>query len=107
MKFDFRDYTEDNVAMYCETDEEVLEFSKILDEDGRRWADGSRYTDLLYDAPLYFTFNNDTLFFTKKDDVLNEQFRVLYFSDFAYDDDDNQYPEDSRDINDCINFLLG
>lgn len=62
MKFNFEKWKDKKVCMYCQTEEEMVDFCKEMDSAGLRWCTGDRYTETnpFICAPIVYYFNNGT-----------------------------------------------
>ena len=82
ISFPIQTFTDYNIGMLCATEEEAVAFLSFLDSVGRRWSDGSRYTENFRwkgEDTVYF-FNKGT-YGTLSWAILNSR-EVLYLSDF-------------------------
>lgn len=84
MDFNFNDY-KGNYAMHCKTQEEDLEFRKLLDEIGRSWCSGDSY--LYHDT--WDTHKENTCHdfnhgkYCELSWFLENDFKVIEWSDFS------------------------
>ena len=84
--FKFEDY-KGNYVMHCKTEEEAIEFCKVLHEDGRTWANGESYAGNTYwkwgsTEGLFYEFNTGeygrTDYFEERSD-----YTILEWEDFT------------------------
>lgn len=117
MEFKFEDYIDacgksgGVYVMSCETEDEIDLFSRMLDDDGRKWQTGERYTNLKYDVSHGFVFNQGAC--VSKPYTDREVFTVLRFSDFnnsskaVYENNDTAAYEDQHgSVEDVISFFM-
>lgn len=83
MKFNIEDY-KDKYVMHCKTEEEAKDFCRYLDNVGRKWCDGTKYTEMTHwnfdkDKTCYDfnlgVYNSIEYFYNKK-------YQILEWGDF-------------------------
>ena len=84
-KFEILDHKKPYSGMLCVTEEEAAVFSLYLDDCGRKWASGARYTDLSYgvkDRGITFLFNRGE--YSRM--ALASRYEILQFADYDWSD---------------------
>lgn len=83
MKFNIEDY-KGNFVMHCKTEEEAKDFCRYLDSLGRKWSDGTKYTELtfwcVYKDNTCYDFNNGKYYLLSSYE--SKGYIVLEWSDF-------------------------
>lgn len=83
MKFNIEDY-KGKYVMHCKTEEEAKDFCRYLDSIGRKWCDGTKYTEMIHwnfdkDKTCYDfnlgVYNSIEYFYNKK-------YQILEWGDF-------------------------
>lgn len=108
MVFRLEDYPQHNAAMHCTNEEEAQVFTKYLHEHGRRWKNGTLYTDDVWVSPFsYYLFNRGLRGTGSGLEI------VLEFSDFQWEGwstaggDDGEWDEGSDENDALSSFLRG
>lgn len=88
MQFDLSDYKSPRYVMVCQTKAEVDEFSEVLNNAGRKWASGNKYTELHYynDIPeggCAFIFNCGVRCGKTLQSLNNIGYHIMYWRDFT------------------------
>lgn len=84
MKFDFDKYKDQKVVMHCKTEEETIDFCRVMDEAGLCWYNGRSYKE----RNNYDWFNEKTCYNFNKGGYSGisfyraENFEILEWSDF-------------------------
>lgn len=83
MKFNIEDYKGDFV-MHCKTEEEAKDFCRYLDSVGRKWCDGTKYTEM-----THWNFDKDKTCYDFNLGVYdsieyfyNKKYQILEWGDF-------------------------
>ena len=83
MKFNFKDYT-GNYVMHCQTEEECIEFCKLMHDDGRCWVGGLPYSKTnnfdVYRSGTVYYFNEG--YFGSVSGLCRSSYTILKWSDF-------------------------
>jgi len=86
MKFKFEDY-KGNYCMHCKTEEEAIEFCKLMHENGRTWRNGNSYLEKTeretFKDKTCYCFNDDT--YIDLNYASSHDFKILEWSDFQED----------------------
>lgn len=84
MKFDFDKYKGQKVVMHCKTEEEAIDFCRVMDEAGLCWYSGRLYKE----RNNYDWFNEKTYYYFNKGGYSGisfyraKNFEILEWSDF-------------------------
>lgn len=109
MTFHLEDYKhEKDVCMHCCTQEEAEFFTKFLDEHGRTWATGEKYTDRsahywLYGNHIVYYFNRGT--FGEIYSARNHNCHILEFSSFVWEEQNDEFEIDDLSISQFIDLM--
>lgn len=83
MKFNIANY-KGNYVMHCKTEEEAKDFCRYLDGLGRKWSDGTKYTELtfwcVYKDNTCYDFNNGKYYLLSYCE--SKGYTILEWSDF-------------------------
>lgn len=103
MKFDISEY-HGRYAMHCSTREDAETFLNFLQNIGKRWCDGTKYSHTNYESyeeRTAYAFNEGK--FGTDSWYKEHSYTVLEFEDFDWDDDFT--PLSNRDLKRIDNFF--
>lgn len=104
MKFDFDKYKDQKVVMHCKTEEEAIDFCRVMDEAGLRWKIGARYINRnfydVYEELTCYVFNEGK--YRRIDRALNNGYEVLEWSNFMNSRNEQFSKSDLRNGDVCV-----
>lgn len=109
MTFHLEDYEhEKDVCMHCCTQEEAEFFTKLLDEHGRTWATGRKYTN---EGTHYWLFGSNSVYyfncgrFSGISEARDHNCRILEFSSFVWEEQNDEFEIDDLSISQFIDLI--